>query len=204
MSGKKKAALTALVLVILGALTFGMASSAAVSANGTHVLTSTTVTDLGNGAKGIDTVQSNGPEIKLRVGLVESSVNTKTYAPDGVHGCGNVSMSYNRPTTSSPTYTLEKLSSWNAAGNCVSNSSNGVNSALDDLDLVSNSGVHLHHGPLGDGATYAWFPLTSGSSTSRACWDYQDTTSQSNSHNAIGLLAPGGAGYWQKDPSFSC
>lgn len=202
MSTKKKAGVVAFVLAILGALAFLVGSSSVVNAGGTNVLTSTTVTDLGNGAKGIDTHQSNGPVVRLRYGLVESATNTKTYVPDGVHGCGNASLVYSRSSTSSSSYTVNKLSSWNAGGNCVSNSSNGVQGSVDDLDFKSNTGVLYHNGVLLDGHTEEWFALTTGTATVRACWNYQDTTPSGQYHDASAVLAPGGAGYWQKDADY--
>ena len=91
MSGKKKAALVAILASIAGLLAFALSSTAVTGASGTYVLKSEHSQSLGNGAVGVDTTQTNGPVVKLRYGLVAAGTNTKTFVQNGI-GCGNVSM----------------------------------------------------------------------------------------------------------------
>lgn len=197
MSGKKKAAFTALVVSILGALAFALGGGAATGAHGTFVLKSETQTALGEGDVGVDTTQSNGPEVKLRIGLVESATNTKTYVSNGV-GCGNTSMNYSRATTSSQTYTVGRHSSWKAGVNCGSGTS-GVRGSLTDVYFVANDGTQSYRGTILNGETNAWFRVSTGTASTKTQWTRQDMTPSANDHISCGVTIPGGGGGWYPD-----
>lgn len=197
--------LPGVLVALLAAVLAVVAYSGAVTGTGTFAERHVAVTDLGDGDYGVDIVNDNRSSL-VELGdyqLAESAINTKTFTSDG-QGCGNVSMSYNRANTTTTTYTLEKLSQWNHPDSTCGSGTGGVRGSLTGTRLRTNTGVYRFHGTLLDGETDAWFPLTTGTATSRACWDYQDMTPGAGSHNAIGQVIPGGGGGWTKDPGFSC
>jgi hypothetical protein len=208
MSNKSKAVLATLVTSLVALLVFGIGSGAVTNAGGTFVFHEKNVQHFDGVGTGISVNASNKTTVvnlKGKIDLASTGINTKTFIDFEGVPCGNTSVSYDT-LDSGPSWKVTNHTSWNSqpstpyGAQCryaVTDGSSGdfpgdvPNAHMwgpNGCDKVFSSGIS-------NGQTVTDSQDCTGTSTAKTQWSLMEDYN-GNIRYACGYTAGGTTGYW--------